>query len=455
MFFWWLIAVLIARVRSESSSATYWSATVSAIRDAGGVVSAKLTHSSSAASERGVRAAEDIAAGELLLSVPDALVLRRSDVIGSERVLNGSSLSAYGALTLHLLRLSSAAADAQASWSARERALMARLAAAAPCASCAFSVTASKHLSYASGEHLKRVRAQYRVDRATIAHRFGVAAAPAAADRVYCYVLSHALQLSALERPELAPFPDVLATFPSDYAVVPGFDLFGHSMRDNTVTSLENGHWTVRTRLAYSAGTPVTIRYGSLANVQLLMQYGFVLDANPYDVLHLTVAPFPQDVNAAFKQKLIDERFGAFAERRFARGGAVGVNRTAVPVGLIAQALASLRLVVLQPELVSSIIVGRIFSGQPAGPLLSEANAQLALYRGCEALAQVNRPAPDAQAKRDDATAVASLKMRKQEFELAKQCERSAYNAVLALQMKLDERISGGMSAERAGALAI
>lgn len=72
-----VLAVLSARVRSESSSA-YWSATVSAIRDAGGVVSAKLTHS---ASERGVRAAEDIAAGELLLSVPDALVLRRSDVI--------------------------------------------------------------------------------------------------------------------------------------------------------------------------------------------------------------------------------------------------------------------------------------------------------------------------------------------------------------------------------------
>jgi hypothetical protein len=217
---------------------------------------------------------------------------------------------------------------------------MARLAAAAPCASCAFSVAASKHLSYASGEHLKRVRAQYRVDRATIAHRFGVAAAAAAADRVYCYVLSHALQLSALERPELAPFPDVLAPFPNDYAVVPGFDLFGHSMRDNTVTSLENGHWTVRTRLAYSAGTPVTIRYGSLANVQLLMQHGFVLDANPYDVLHLTVAPFPQDVNAAFKQKLMDERFGAFTERRFARGGAVGVNRTAVPAGLSAPALA-------------------------------------------------------------------------------------------------------------------
>jgi len=295
-----------------------------------------------------------------------------------------------------------------------------------------------------------------KLDRRFLLRADPAVGASAAFDAVYCFVLSHALRLGPLARPLVdgAAFPDVLAPPAADFALVPGFDLFGHSLRDNTVSAFEDGAWTVRTRLAYNADSPVTLRYGALANVQLLMQYGVVLETNPYDVLHVDMAPIPTDPNAAFKRDVIAAHFGPFAARFYARGGSTGYDRAPVVAGLSREALASLRVVTLPPELVSSLVLGRIFSGQPAGPMLSEGNAWLVVYRGCEELAASNSiKAPKEPLQ--SPLAKASFKMRKQEYELAKHCERQSHAVLKQLQDKIDARIAAGSSPAAAAASSV
>lgn len=449
---------LLAVASASVSVPSYFHASVAAIRASGGFVSEKLGRFDD--DERGVRSVERIEAGELLLAVPDALVLRRADAVADLGHRNASRLSAHGALARRLLRLATKHQDSDGSQlNALDRALSTRLASAfgSACVSGAFSVEAAKLLSYASGEHLKRVRGVYKLDRALLAAIEPplVANAPLF-DRVYCYVLSHALRLAPLAQPrgDGDAFPDVLAPPALDFALVPGFDLFGHSLRDNTVSAFEDGSWTLRTRLAYNADSPITLRYGALANVQLLMQYGVVLDTNPYDVLHIDMAPMPTDPNDAFKRSVISTHFGPYAARHYARGGSTGFNRTAVVAGLTKQALASLRLVTLPSQLVSSIVVGRIFSGQAAGPLLSEGNTWLVVNRGCEQLAASNSIKAPAKPF-ESPIAKASFKMRKQEFELAKHCERISHAALKQIQEKIDARIAAGMAPEVAAASSV
>jgi hypothetical protein len=434
----------------KESSDTYWMATVTSIRHAGGIVSDKLAYGGQD-NERGVRANEAIAAGELLLSVPDHMVLRVDDVA------SGHALSAVGALTLHLLRVIGSAASVN-DLNVRDRSLLARFAASAPCDSGAFVREAVSQLTYASGEHVKRTRVVYREDRAVISRLLNgtdVAAVKVTEfDRIYCFAMGHSVLLksfaaTANDTAEFNARPDVLARPRRDFGLIPGVDLFAHSIRDNTVTAFEDGMWTMRARLAFTQGSTVAVRYGSFSNVELFAYYGVVLDANPYDVIHLDPQPLASDPNAAFKRSLVNRFYGPYTLRHFIKGGAAGHNREPLANGFSRQAMAALRIVSLDTLLVSSITIGRIMRGEAAGPLLAEGNAWLVPYRGCEALAVSNRPKELNKSGNLPATnsVKAARKLRQQEFALAKECERNSAAVLQKIQSTLDalaKRMGGG-----------
>jgi hypothetical protein len=451
------VILLFVPLCACSEDNAYWTATVASIAHAGGTVSSKLAYGGRD-NERGVRANEAIAAGELLLSVPDHMVLRVDDVT----VQRNATLSAIGALTLHLLRVTRSSAPVS-DLSARDRSLLVRFAASAPCDSAAFVREAVAQLTYASGEHIKRTRFVYREDRIAISRLLNgsdVAAVNVAEfDRIYCFAMSHSVLLrsfaaSADDVAERNARPDVLARPRRDFGLIPGVDLFAHSIRDNTVTAFEDGMWTMRARLAFAPGTTVAVRYGSFSNIELLAYYGVVLDANPYDVIHLDPQPLATDANAAFKRALVDRFYGPYAARHYIKGGDTGHNRAPLSNGFSRQAMAALRVVSLDPVLVSSITIGRIMNGEPAGPLLAEGNAWLVPYRGCEALATSNKPLPSKSAPATN-SAKAARKLRQQEFALAKECERASTVVLQKIQTTLDalaKRMGGGRKGYAAAA---
>jgi hypothetical protein len=440
----------------DENSKNYWTASLASIRAVGGIVSSKLAYAGED-NERGVRAGEAIDAGELLLSVPDHMVLRLDDV--SET----SALSTIGALTLHLLRVLRSPTPVS-DLNARDRSLALRFTASAACDSAAFVREAAAQLTYASGEHIKRIRSVYRDDRLAIVRLLNgtnvAGASLAEFDRVYCFAMSHSVLLKSFaasidDSVERNARPDVLARPRSDFGLIPGVDLFAHSIRDNTVTAFENGQWTVRARLAFKQGSTVAVRYGSFSNVELVTYYGVVLDNNPYDVIHLDPQPQDIDVNRALKLALVARFFGPYSTRHYAKGGETGHNREPVTSGLSRNAIGALRIATLDTALVSSITVGRILSGDPAGPLLAEGNTWLVPYRGCEALGVSNKPMPLKTALTTN-SAKAARKMRQQEWALAKECERGSAVILNKLQRTMDTLASrkGGGSAGYAAAAA-
>lgn len=442
----------------ENSKNMYWTASLASIRAVGGTVSNKLAYAGED-NERGVRASEAIEAGELLLSVPDHMVLRVDDV--SDR--NTTALSAIGALTLHLLRVLRSPTPVS-ELSPRDRSLALRYTASAACDSAAFVREAVAQLTYASGEHVKRTRFVYRDDRSAIVRLLNgtnvAGASMAEFDRIYCFAMSHSVLLksfaaSADDTVERNARPDVLARPRTDYGLIPGVDLFAHSIRDNTVTAFENGQWTMRARVAFKQGGSVAVRYGSFSNVELVTNYGVALNNNPYDVIHLDPQPQQDDVNRALKLSLVERLFGPYTTRHFAKGGEAGHNREPVPNGLSRNALGALRITTLDSALVSSITVGRIATGNPAGPLLAEGNTWLVPYRGCEALGVSNKPLPLKTALTTN-SAKAARKMRQQEWALAKECERGSAVILNKLQRTMDTLASrkGGGSAGYAAAAA-
>jgi len=75
--------------------------------------------------------------------------------------------------------------------------------------------------------------------------------------------------------------------------LIPAVDLIGHSVHPNceVVESSEeiDGAYLVRALQPISAGDELTISYGPLSNDELLCDYGFTIDANPYDNIKITV----------------------------------------------------------------------------------------------------------------------------------------------------------------------
>ena len=75
--------------------------------------------------------------------------------------------------------------------------------------------------------------------------------------------------------------------------LIPAVDLMGHSVHPNCVVveSSEDadGAYLVRALQPILAGDELTISYGPLSNDELLCDYGFTIDANPYDNIKIAV----------------------------------------------------------------------------------------------------------------------------------------------------------------------
>ncbi|KOS23266.1 Ribosomal N-lysine methyltransferase set11 [Escovopsis weberi] len=70
-------------------------------------------------------------------------------------------------------------------------------------------------------------------------------------------------------------------------ALVPVADLFNHSEAGSRVQATSEGGYLVTTDKAYKKGEEVFITYGSHPNDYMLVEYGFILDHNKHDEVHL------------------------------------------------------------------------------------------------------------------------------------------------------------------------
>jgi hypothetical protein len=75
----------------------------------------------------------------------------------------------------------------------------------------------------------------------------------------------------------------------SGFALVPCIDIASHSFQPNCEIVDSGNFYELVTVRDVVAGEELTINYGALRNDELLLDYGFTVDNNPYDEIKVNV----------------------------------------------------------------------------------------------------------------------------------------------------------------------
>jgi len=103
--------------------------------------------------------------------------------------------------------------------------------------------------------------------------------------------------------------------------IVPFADMFSHANVESEFSLEEEaGAFRIKAGQDYKAGEPVYISLGQKPNSQLLLNYGFVLDQNPYDTVMINMFLNEDDPFYDIKSKMLKAR-GQPAETLYYLGG--------------------------------------------------------------------------------------------------------------------------------------